>query len=373
MVRFKVLTTALIIGLVMFLFSCSVNHAGQETEEKNRKEEKSKNVIENESVDMDTQSKAVIYEKPGNNSSLRDAQRIYDGDIVYGKISDKGDVDFYKVRFSRSGKVNFYLGNIPSGKNHNLFIYSRRGSILAFSTDKGNKSEKIYNYLVQANSTYYIKIRASKNYNFKKRYKLKVRMTTKQPVFTYNNIKNVMDRKGYRFYQNNKIVNLIAIRNSSRKAGPWDDYLCILYKENGRKKIKVFNEFTTDPGRYYLISKLLHKDGCAILKKGQYRGVYALGRYKGRKALMQTGSFRVYRDYNRDKWLDIYGDEWSVKSGIHLHEGNPDENPYVDTASAGSQAIRFYSDMLEIYKLCQRSGKKTFTYTLLNANDIIRN
>ena len=89
------------------------------------------------------------------NGSFYQANLIYDDDTTYGWISSDEDEDYYKVMFDAVGYANFWLGNIPSGKDYDLFLYDSDGELLSTGNSLSNQ-EQIYNYSVQANTWYYL-------------------------------------------------------------------------------------------------------------------------------------------------------------------------------------------------------------------------
>ena len=58
-----------------------------------------------------------------NNNTVSAADKTYDDYDNYGAISSTSDVDWWKVTFTQNGEANFWLGNIPSGCNYNLYLY----------------------------------------------------------------------------------------------------------------------------------------------------------------------------------------------------------------------------------------------------------
>ena len=99
----------------------------------------------------------TIYESEPNNT-YGTADLTYDDYDNYGYISTTSDVDWWKIKFNSSGSANFWLGNIPSGCDYDLRLYSSNGTtLLQSSTNSGNANELI-TINVSANVYYYIKI-----------------------------------------------------------------------------------------------------------------------------------------------------------------------------------------------------------------------
>ena len=152
----------------------------------------------------------------------------------------------------------------------------------------------------------------------------------------------------------------------------FDDIFFVAYRENGEKVVRLY-EGTTDPGFYYL-QQPLNASGCFIMQEGQHRGVYKLGPHGKSKylALRQCKAIPGYRDGNFDTVHDM--DPETIQNDIfwtNYHHGY--NKPTVNYNSAGCQVLRYVIDLEEVLRLCKRSERlygETFTYTLLNREDI---
>ena len=188
----------------------------------------------------------------------------------------------------------------------------------------------------------------------------------------YNNIKDVVLKKGYKFFTGELNLNMIGIRTMNRKSNNFDDYFCLLYQENGIDKIWINKEFTTDPGIYYLQKELLSSQGCAILYPEQHNSLWTIGMHRGKyQAFVQINPCKIYRDRNKDNYIDA--DEKSVDKGlygINQHHGYDSIN--VGPHSAGCQVHRHPKDLIYVLDIAKKSAAKygsKFTYTLLTEND----
>lgn len=115
------------------------------------------NITCTEISEMQPKSAGTIYESESNNTYTT-ADRTYDDYDNYGRLSTSGDIDWWVVRFSSSGNANFWLGNIPSGCDYDLRLYSSNGTnVLGSSVNSNNQSELI-TYYVTAGVDYYIRI-----------------------------------------------------------------------------------------------------------------------------------------------------------------------------------------------------------------------
>lgn len=98
----------------------------------------------------------VSYETESNNT-IGSANRIYDDDTILGQISTSTDVDYYKVMFEEEGNANFWLGNIPAGKDFDFYLYNAAGTLIEQSTTTNNQ-EQIYEVPVLSGVWYYMKV-----------------------------------------------------------------------------------------------------------------------------------------------------------------------------------------------------------------------
>lgn len=191
---------------------------------------------------------------------------------------------------------------------------------------------------------------------------------------TYDIIKNVVIKKGYKFFTAEMDMNFIGIRSKNYIADNYDDFFCMLWIEDGKKRCWINDKFTTDPGIYYLQKKLLNANGCAIMVPGQYRGYWKLGFHNGYEAFQQVTKADFYRDRNRDNILD--GDASTIEHsiiGANMHHGYDSKN--VSANSAGCQVHKHDEDLNYVIKEFKRTipyhGDRV-TYTLLTENDFTK-
>ena len=194
------------------------------------------------------------------------------------------------------------------------------------------------------------------------------------------------------FEKGNYNLNIIGIRNSksgTEVTNKFDDKITLSYKTG-----EIINDYgnvivpgvwqfhcydcTTDPGTHW-VENIMREDGVAILKPGQYRGSHIIRKHQGRyEALGQDRPVKVYRDYNRDGYYNLY--EESVqegKFGINIHRATKYANKkstQVDKWSAGCQVIAANNDWKEFMKICRKARdtwSNRFTYTLLTSDKIL--
>ena len=199
--------------------------------------------------------------------------------------------------------------------------------------------------------------------------------------YTREEIEETLNRKGYKYFTSNKgfDVNIVGIRNSDTKGrvtNAFDDNITISYKTPEGEWMYHEYRCTTDPGSHWE-KNLLNKDGVAILKPGQYRGSHKIGLHQGKyEALRQQKPVKVYRDNNKDGKYDMI--EENVHEGIfgiNIHKAGKFVNgsTQIDKWSAGCQVFSKESDFNEFMEICRKARDvwgNSFTYTLIESNDI---
>ena len=167
-------------------------------------------------------------------------------------------------------------------------------------------------------------------------------------------------------------LNIIGIRSANRSGGAFDDQIHLVFKDEFGNWVDLGFQCTTDAGSYYLEGKGGNSKGCAILKAGQYRGVYRIDKHRGKyEALCQRkGKVTVYRDDNRDNVLDM--DESKTSTGyfgINIHRASAvNETVSVDRYSAGCQVLNNPMEFTIFMAICKKGADRwgnSFTYTLL--------
>ena len=186
-------------------------------------------------------------------------------------------------------------------------------------------------------------------------------------------IKKAMRGKGYMVFGGSDYdLNVVGIRTKDMASNQFNDWLGVMYLQDGRW-VKLMFPATTDPGLYWRENPMNAK-GTALLKPGQYRGAYQIGSHKGAPALVQAADLPVYRDDDRDGFIEA--DEKKLDTGmfgINIHRANrEDVSREVGKWSAGCQVVadpmHFHLFMKLAVKSAERYGDK-FTYTLLTEAD----
>lgn len=161
----------------------------------------------------------------------------------------------------------------------------------------------------------------------------------------------------------------------ARVSDKFDDWVGVIWREGDKLRHKV-TKATTDPGLYYL-TRPMNPAGTAIIKPGHYPGVWARGRHSTQQAFRQKGNITVYRDRNRDRYLDM-GPNTPTQTGddflINFHRANASRNlPTIGRWSAGcivaQQAGRFAEFVHLGDKQIKETGINSFSLSLLVESD----
>ena len=191
------------------------------------------------------------------------------------------------------------------------------------------------------------------------------------------------DIKGYPKYLDRDFdLNLFGVRTGIpdhrgdiQQYDKFDDFVGCIWRENGRIKYFVCPA-TTDPGLHYLTYPINPK-GTAIMVPGHYKGLWIRGRHKTYSAFRQNRPVKVFRDRNRDKYLDVTESDSRVEEGmfyINLHRAHSSSIlSKIGRYSAGCQVIQNPMDFNLLRDLgdkqIQSIGANSFSYSLFTEND----
>ena len=194
--------------------------------------------------------------------------------------------------------------------------------------------------------------------------------------------RRTLDNKGYAFFEKGDYnLNIIGVRNKSGDASTFDDFINVIYKEEGEWVCDIY-PITTEPGTRILkmpIKSVRHK-GTAILIPDQYRSTYVIGwhgnRDHGHMALCQRGGqVSVWRDNNRDTKPDTHGPEEKGWYGINIHK-HRGSSARINTGgvSAGCQVFQSSLDFYHFMETCTEAKAQwgnSFTYTLVDERELL--
>jgi hypothetical protein len=176
--------------------------------------------------------------------------------------------------------------------------------------------------------------------------------------YTIEELKTEFQKNKYSWFD----FHFVGIRSKANKPNEFDDLFGLITNNN-----VTWFSCTTNPGTHWL-KNLLNPKGTALLKCNQYVDTWQLGLHQGKyKAFVQCKPVDVFRDKN----LNDIAEESSVIDrglfGINIHRANEKViSKFIDKWSAGCQVLNNPADFNILLDLAGKSGKKLFTYTLLN-------
>ena len=102
-----------------------------------------------------------------------------------------------------------------------------------------------------------------------------------EDLLTIDNVRSVMEKKGYRFFESGIYnLNIVGVRRSTVEINKFDDYLLLIYKTSPSNWLIKTYPITTDPGMYWLLNPTNPK-GTAILIPGQFRSTWKIAKHQG--------------------------------------------------------------------------------------------
>ena len=185
----------------------------------------------------------------------------------------------------------------------------------------------------------------------------------------------ILTKKNYKIFSNPYSLNLIGIRAANPIVDRFNDILSTFYMYDGKLDYREF-VVTTLPGLYYL-EKPMNSNGCAIVKEGQYQGMWAIGKHFTQTALVQVKPCTVIRDDDKDDVYDFEnGKEETGIFAINCHRKEaPGISEFISQSSAGCTVMadhdRFDKEFMPLCQTCANVCGNSFTYTLINEKDFL--
>lgn len=153
-------------------------------------------------------------------------------------------------------------------------------------------------------------------------------------------------------------------RNLNTRINAFNDFITVSERiDSVGNKLHVFKG-TTLPGLPMLL-KPINTKGTAVMVPGFYKNCYALGLHKNKEALVQVSPIKVFRDANRNDIFDM--DESKIEEGmfgINIHRAGK-ASKIIGNWSAGCQVLQNEEDFEKLIRLCKRSYKCRFSYSLI--------
>lgn len=195
-------------------------------------------------------------------------------------------------------------------------------------------------------------------------------------LYSKEKIEKALASKNYKWFDGGDYdVNIVGVRNSDTGkfiTNAFDDVITCCFQIGDEW---IYKEWlmTADSGKAAVL-KYTNSNGVARLVEGQYRGSHMIGLHRGKyTALRQKKPMKVYRDKNKD----LVYDEDVIQQGIfgiNIHRSNAKtESTLVDNWSHGCQVFKKADDFEDFMAICEAAAKiwgNSFTYTLINSNDI---
>ena len=188
---------------------------------------------------------------------------------------------------------------------------------------------------------------------------------------------STLSRLGYKVFDNDTKpynLNLVGLRTNDMTPNTFNDWEYVFWKFAGSWEVMKFR-ITTDPGLYWLKNPM-NALGTAIVKPGQYPGMWAPGKHHDLyPALVQVGNVTVIRDANKDDKIDYNsGVETTGLYGINNHRAVENgRSIMVDKWSAGCQVFQDYYEFeifMRLISEAQKSWTPSFTYTLITEDQL---
>lgn len=205
--------------------------------------------------------------------------------------------------------------------------------------------------------------------------------STKATTYTVEQIKAVMQQKAMQFFEEEKRINLVAIRMDDIFDNRFSDKLFCIISINGKQKVTEI-PWTTMPGTLgqggvFNPLTVYGVTGSAVMVEGQYTYTF-VDDYSGWLSYpygYQTHPVKYYRDGNRDNRLDR-GKTYEGLIGLNLHrmsnndvEAEQVNSDYVAWSQGcqGASEPHFKKLLNPVRHHLSQYGV-TFQYTLLHAD-----
>ena len=193
-------------------------------------------------------------------------------------------------------------------------------------------------------------------------------------------------------------INIFGIRSKDNTTGKYSDVIGIITNCPNIKNTTVDTPYyirrtskfgnssitftielfigTTKPGIPNLL-KPINPKGAAIIVPGFYPNVWTKGLHKGKyPALIQCGTFNLYRDNNKNAVADYVGPIYkSTGDGINCHHGSITPSIFIGLYSAGCQVIKDTANFEQVFMYhidnAYVKGQTKFNYALFKEEDIV--
>lgn len=144
-------------------------------------------------------------------------------------------------------------------------------------------------------------------------------------------------------------VRVYSIRTPNRVNNHFQDIIGVRWIEDGQEK-SMEGSATTLPGPTHVTNY--------SLVPGEYKGMYALGTYLGKKVLVQCQAVPTIRHKNRSTTQLLINARLNIIN-------NRFEEEQVHSTYKGCQVLQYEDFYKNFINLCEKSNQKFFDYTLV--------
>ena len=157
--------------------------------------------------------------------------------------------------------------------------------------------------------------------------------------------------------------NFFIIRTNRVYTNKFSDTFYWFYKEDNKWIIK-WAKGTSKAGTYY-VKNFLNAKGTGVVKEGQHLDSHKLGLHQGKyEAMVQNKSLPIWRDKDKDDWIDYRDDETGF-FGINIHHASETrESEYVDKWSAACMVFANPLSFNLFLNTFKKSGQETLSLTI---------
>ncbi|MGM0710598.1 esterase [Brevibacillus parabrevis] len=108
--------------------------------------------------EAELRSREVIFELEPNNTKEK-ADWLFDAKDGRGKIGTAGDVDYWKVKGTKHGRMNVSLREIPPGQDYHVYVFDNEHNELGRSELAGENDESVEGIGLEKDEWYYVMVK----------------------------------------------------------------------------------------------------------------------------------------------------------------------------------------------------------------------
>ncbi|MDR9504561.1 lipase/acyltransferase domain-containing protein [Brevibacillus agri] len=116
--------------------------------------------------EIELRSREVIFELEPNDTFGK-ADWLFDGKDARGKIGAAGDVDYWKIKGTKHGRMNVSLREIPYGQDYQLYVFDAEQDELGRSERPEESDESVEGIGLEKDQWYYIAVKGQRESHHK--------------------------------------------------------------------------------------------------------------------------------------------------------------------------------------------------------------